>query len=161
ENVWNNVAQKLLTAYSDKPYVSEEYARQLSFARTRAVDLEHSGDDPPERLSAWINTVATSALRTLDLTLLLDLLTIEDDDKKWAALTPTVVNVLEDLLLVGDFEAAAQLLAAIVRESTGEGSKGRRQAALTAIDMLVAGSMLRHIVSHLGTIDDTQYGRVK
>src|SRR5215831_6655585 len=161
EGVWNNVAQKLLTSYSDKPYVSDEYARQLTIARTRAVDLEHAGDDPAERLSAWINTVATSALRTLDLTLLLDLLKIEDDDRKWAGLTPTVVGVVEDLMLVGDFEAAAQLLAVIVRESSGEGSKGRRQSALTAIDMLVAGSMLRHIASHLGTIDETQFGRVR
>ena len=161
ETIWNGVAQKLLTSYSDKPYVSQEYARQLSLARTRAVDVDHAADDPPERVSAWINTVATSALRALDLTLLLDLLNIESDDRKWAALTPTVVGMLEDLLLVGDFEAASQLLAAIVRESAGDGSKGRRQSALTAIDMLVAGSMLRHIVSHLGTIDETQFGRVK
>jgi hypothetical protein len=161
ETVWNNVAQKLLTSYSDKPYVSEEYARQLSLARTRAVDVEHSSDDPPERLSGWISTVATSALRTLDLTLLLDLMNIEDDDKKWAALTPTVIGMLEDLLLVGDFEAAAQLLAVIVRESVGDGSKGRRQSALTAIDMLVAGPMMRHMVSHLGTIDETQFLRIK
>ena len=69
--------------------------------------------------------------------------------------------MLEDLLLVGDFEAAAQLLAAIVREAGGDGSNARRQSALTAIDMLVAGPMLRHIVSHLGTIDDAQFGRVK
>ncbi len=161
ESVWNSVSQKLLTSYSDKPYVSEEYARQLTFARTRAVDVEHSSDDPPERLSGWLGTVATSALRTLDLTLLLDLLNIEADDKKWAALTPTVTAMVEDLLLVGDFEAAAQLLAVIVREGSGDGSKGRRQAALTAIDMLVAGPMMRHVVSHLGTIDDTQFGRVK
>jgi hypothetical protein len=161
ETAWNGVAQKLMTSYSDKPYVSQEYARQLSLARTRAIDIEHTGDDPPERLSTWINSVATSALRALDLTLLLDLLNIESDDRKWAALTPTVVGMLEDLLLVGDFEAASQLLAVIVRESAGDGSKGRRQAALTAIDMLVAGSMLRHVVSHLGTIDDVQFARVK
>ena len=105
--------------------------------------------------------MATSALRALDLTLLLDLRNIESDDRKWAALTPTVVGTLEDLLLVGDFEAASRLLAVIVRESAGDGSKGRRQAALTAIDMLVAGSMLRHVVSHLGTIDDAQFARVK
>jgi hypothetical protein len=161
EAAWNGVAQKLITSYSDKPYVSQDYARQLTLARTRAVGVEQSGDDPPERLSGWINTVSTSTLRALDLTLLLDLLNIEADDRKWAALTPTVVGMLEDLLLVGDFEAASQLLAVIVRESTGDGSKGRRQSALTAIDMLVAGSMLRHVVSHLGAIDDAQFARVK
>jgi hypothetical protein len=81
ETVWNNVAQKLLTSYSDKPYVSEEYAGQLSLARTRAVDGEQPSEDTPERQTGWISTVATSALRTLDLTLLLDLMNIEDDDK--------------------------------------------------------------------------------
>jgi HEAT repeats/PBS lyase HEAT-like repeat len=161
ESVWNGVAQKLLTSYSDKQYVSEDYGRQLSFARTRAVDVEHTSDDPPERMSAWLNSVATSALRTLDLTLLLDLLNIEADDKKWAELTPTVVGMLEDLLLVGDFDAAAQIVAAIVREAHGDGSNARRQAALTAIDVLIAGQMLRHIVSHLGTMDDAQFERVK
>src|SRR5262249_23465509 len=33
--------------------------------------------------------------------------------------------------------------------------------ALTAIDMLVAGPMMRHVASHLGTINDTQFGLVK
>ena len=32
---------------------------------------------------------------------------------------------------------------------------------MIAIDMLVAGSMMRHIVTHLATIDDAQFERVK
>ena len=32
---------------------------------------------------------------------------------------------------------------------------------MIAIDMLVAGSMMRHIVTHLATIDDAPFERVK
>ena len=161
ENAWNDVARKLMTSYSDKPFVSEDYGRELSNARTKAIEVEQLNDDPPERVSTWLQSVATSALRDLDLRLLLDLLKIEEDDKKWATLMPPVVALLEDLFLVGDFEAAEQLLAVLVSEATGDGSSAKRQEALTAIDMLVAGAMMRHVVSHLATIDDTQFSRVK
>jgi len=161
EDVWNHVAQKLLTSYSDESYVSEDYGRELSGARTQAVDVERVSDDPPERVSAWLGTIATSALRSLDLQLFLDLLRIEDDDERWGDLMAPVVSLLEDLLLVGDFDAAAELLAIVVREATGAGSKAHRQHATIAIDMLVGGSMMRHIVTHLATVDEPQFERIK
>ena len=161
EGVWNHVAEKLLTSYSDESYVSDVYGRELSGARTRAIDVEQAGDDPPERVSAWLTTVATSALRTLDLTLVLDLLRIEDNDERWGEMMTMVVALLEDLLLVGDFEAAVQLVDALVRAAAGGESTSRRQSAVTAIDMLVAGPMMRHLVTHLTTMDDEPFERVK
>jgi HEAT repeat protein len=161
EELWQNVAQKMMTSYSDKPFVSEEYARELTSARTRAVEVEQTSDDPPERLTAWLSSVATSELRRLDLTLLLDLLRIEPDTQRWSTLLRPVVALVEDLLLVGDFEAAGQLTAAIVQETQPNAARDRRQAAMIAIDVLVAGPMMRHIVSHLATIDDTQFAKVK
>jgi hypothetical protein len=161
ESVWNHIAEKLLTSYSDKPYVSEDYGRELSGARTQAVDVERVSDDPPERVSAWLGTIATTALRALDLTLVLDLLRIEENDERWSELMSPVVSLLEDLLLVGDFDAATELLTLVVQEAAGGGSKSHRQAATIAIDMLVAGSMLRHIVTHLATIDEPQFERLK
>jgi HEAT repeat protein len=161
QGVWDNVAQKLLTSYSDEPYVSDAYGRELSRARTQAIQVEQVNDDPPERLTAWMSTVATTALRVLDLTLLLDLLRIEEDPERWKGLMTPVVRLLEDLLLVGDFEAAEELLAVLVRAAGPQGHEANRQAAINAIDALVAGSMLRHIVTHLASIDDAQFGRVK
>jgi hypothetical protein len=161
EAVWDSVAQKLLTSYSDKSFVSDEYGRELSGARTQAVEIERVSDDPPDRIATWHGSVATTELRALDLTLLLDLLAIEDDDLKWSTLTTPVVSLIEDLLLVGDFDAAGRLLEVLVREAGGEASKPRRQAALTAIDSLVAGAMMHHIVSHLAGLDDETFERVK
>ncbi len=161
ETAWNDIAQKLLTSYSDQAYVSDPYGRELSGARTHAVAVEQAGDDPPERISAWLNTVATSALRELDLALLLDLLRLEADDARWAELMPPVSVHIEELLFGGDFEAAGQLLGVLVGAAAPGGSDGRRQHALIAIDDLTRGLMLPNIVGHLQTIDDVQFERVK
>ncbi|HEV3139725.1 MAG TPA: HEAT repeat domain-containing protein, partial [Vicinamibacterales bacterium] len=161
ETAWNQVAEKMLTSYSDKPFVSDEYARELSGARTRALEVEQVNDDPAERIAAWLSTVATTALRALDLSLLLDLLRIEQDDTRWGELMTPLVSLLEDLLLVGDFDASLQLIQVLVKEGAGDGSKARRQHAIIAVDTLVAGSMLRHLAAQFTTIDDAQFERVK
>jgi hypothetical protein len=150
-----------LTSYSDETYVSKEYGRELSLARTKAVEIEQVHDDPPERISTWLGSVATTALRALDLTVLLDLLRIEQDVDKWGELMVPVIKLLEDQLLVGDFDAALQLLAVLVQEAHGGGSTARRQHAMTAIDTLIAGAMMRHVSTHLATIDEAQFERVK
>ena len=161
ESVWNNVAEKLLTSYSDEPFVSEAYGKELSGARTKAIEVEGVSDDPPERIGAWLSTIATTALRALDLTLMLDLMRIEQDEERWRELMKPLVGLIEDLLLVGDFDAAAELIGMLVTEAAGEGSTARRQIALTAIDVLIAGSMMRHVTTHLATIDEAQFERVK
>ena len=161
EEVWENVAQKMMTSYSDKPFVSDDYARELTSARTKATEVEQLSDDPPERISAWLGTVATTELRKLDLTLVLDLLRIEQDTKRWSTLMRPAVALLEDLLLVGDFDAAETLTAALVQETQSQGGLERRQTAMVAIDVLVSGPMMRHIVTHLPTIDEAQFERVK
>jgi HEAT repeats/PBS lyase HEAT-like repeat len=161
ESVWNNVAEKLLTSYSDEPFVSDAYGKELSGARTKAIEVEGVSDDPPERIAAWLGTIATTALRALDLTLMLDLLRIEQDEERWRELMTPLVGLVEDLLLVGDFDAAGELIGVLVSEAGGTGSTGRRQLALTAIDVLIAGSMMRHVTTHLATIDQAQFERVK
>jgi hypothetical protein len=73
----------------------------------------------------------------------------------------SAVALIEDMLLVGDFDAALQLTNALTEQVSSGGSQGRRQYAVTAIDMLVAGPMMRNIVTHLPTIDETQFDSVK
>jgi len=163
ESVWNHVAEKLLTSYSDETYVSDTYGRELSGARTQAVEVEQVHDDPPDRIALWLSTIATTSLRALDLTLVLDLLRIEPDEGRWGELMTPVVGLLEDLLLVGDFDAAIEVLAVLVAEAghTATASTARRQHATTAIDLLIAGSMMRHTTTHLATIEEMQFERVK
>ena len=162
EAVWNNMADRLLTSYSDESFVSDEYGRELSGSRLKAVEVEQVSDDPPERIGAWLGSIATTALRALDLTLVLDLLRIEEDPARWSELMKPVVGLLEDLLLVGDFEAAAEVIGVLVKEASPESTvAARRQHALTAIDLLIAGAMMRHVTAHLATIDEAQFERVR
>jgi hypothetical protein len=161
ESVWKETTEKLLAEYTDETFVSSEYGRELSSARSQAIEVEQVSDDPPERVSTWLNSVATSALRTLDLTLLLDLLRIEQNENRWGELITPVVGLAEDLLLVGDFDAAIELVAVLVDDTLPGRTTARRQHAMIGIDMLIAGNMLRHITAHLGTIDDAHFERVK
>jgi HEAT repeat protein len=161
EQAWDQVAQKLLTSYTDEQYVSDDYGHELSVARTRAITVEDLDEDPPERLTAWRETVATSELRRLDLALVLDLLRIEDDEERRANLVGPVVALVEDLSLVGDFEAAQELLTAIVSEGRPLAAAPRGKTARSAVDRMIAGPLLRHVAAHLDGIDDTQFERVK
>ena len=89
--LWGNV-EGMLTSYSDASFVSTEYGRELSNARDRAVTVEGTSDDPPERVAAWLTTVSDGALRGLDHHLLLDLLVIEVDPLRWRDIAQTVVT---------------------------------------------------------------------
>ena len=92
---------------------------------------------------------------------MLDVLRIEEIDERWGEMMTPVVDLIEDLLLVGDFDAASQLVEVLTREAAAGESTVRRQYAVTAIDMLVAGPMMRNIVTHLGAMEETQFERVK
>jgi HEAT repeat protein len=160
ESLWTNVSS-MLTSYSDASFVSDAYGRELSGARTQAIEVERVNDDPPDRLAAWVGTVAPSAVRVLDLTLLMDLLRIEQDARRWHELMRPVVAQIEDLLLVGDFDVASDLVAVVVHEAGPGGNVGRKGAATSAIEQLAGGAMMRHIVSHLATLEEAQFDRVK
>ena len=154
-------AKEMLTSYSDEPFVAEDYARELSTARTQAVDVERTSNDPPDRVAAWLATVSEVSLRRLDLQLLLDLLTIETDPTRWQEVIDPVIYHVEDLLLVGDFDAALQLVEALVREAGPEGDPKRRAAASTAIERLAHGQMMRNQAVDFRTMDDQAFECMK
>jgi hypothetical protein len=161
EDSWTTVAGKLLSQYSDAPFVSENYARELTTIRAHAVQLDQVNDDPPDRLTAWLGTVSTTELRRLDLALVLDLLRLEQDIEKRTTLMPPVVSLVEDLFLVGDFESAETLLRVLRADADDPASPERQRIAADALNLLVNTSNMRHIVSHLATIDDAHFARVK
>jgi len=156
--LWQNAAD-MLTSYSDAQYVSESYARELSGARTQAIEVERVSDDPPERIGAWITSVGPAEIRRLDLHLLLDLLAIETDPNRWRNVTQPAVGHVEDLLLVGDFEGAMLLISAFAHEVTTDTPK--KEAADAALRTLVSGPMMHHLKSHLRTVDNEAFEHVK
>jgi HEAT repeat protein len=154
DNLWQSAAE-MLTSYSDEKFVSDEYARELSGARTRAVEVERVADDPPERVQEWLATISDNALPHLDLSLLLDLLRIEDDPLRWNAVATIVAAEIERRTILGDLQASASLAAAILREQQPGGRGLLAPVASALADRLAAGPLIRHIVRQLRTIDDS------
>ena len=157
-DLWQRV-EGMLTSYSDKTFVSDEYGRELSSARTQAIDVERISDDPPERIAAWLATVSDAALRGLDDQLLLDLLVIEPDPLRWRDVADTVTTHAEDLVRVGHFDTACLLADGVVRESRKEAA--RAPHARAALERFARGSMMKHVASHLRSADDDTFERFK
>lgn len=157
--LWGEV-EKLLTSYTDERFVAQPYARELSMARMQAIEIERAGDDPPERISAWVSTVGDAALRSLDLRLLLDLLTIEQDPDRWRGLTDTVVSHVDALVVAGQLESACALLDAVVGEG-GRLSSERQAVAADAIKRIGAGPMMPHALAHVRVADDQQFELIR
>ncbi len=160
DRLWQGV-QDLLGSYTDDAYVSKDYARDLTTARSRASEIDVITDDPSERIAGWLATVSDAAVRELDLQLLLDLLTLEGDGIRWREISDLVVTHVDDLLLIGDFSAAARLVNGLAAVTVDDTETGRQRAALMAIDRVINGQALVHIVYHLHALDDDDFAHVK
>jgi HEAT repeat protein len=157
-DLWQRV-ESLLTSYSDKSWVSDEYGRELSSARVQAVDVERISDDPPDRIAAWLSTVSDGALRQLDSDLLVDLLVIETDPLRWRDVADTVMRYADDLVRAGRFDQAWFLADVVVRESESDAT--RREQAMPALERFGRGSMMKHVAAHLRSAEEDAYDRFK
>lgn len=158
QDLWQKV-ESMLTSYSDEKFVSDAYAKELSGARARAVDLEAMSEDPPDRVAGWLDTVTDGALRSLDRLLLDDLLRIEEDGARWRDVAETVIAHAEDLVRVGYFEQALQLADSVSAE--GRRIPARQAAARSVLERLVRGALIRQAAKQLRTADDPTYERFK
>jgi hypothetical protein len=154
--LWERV-EGMLTTYSDEDFVSSAYGRELSNARTRAIDVEQIADDPPERVAGWLGSVSDTALHGLDDRLLLDLLVIEKEPLRWRDMAQTVIGHADDLIRVGQFERAWQLADSVLEE--GDRVSERMPHARAALEQLGRGSMIRHVAAHLRSADDEAFAR--
>jgi HEAT repeat protein len=152
EELWQNAASMLMN-YQDKSYVSSDYARELSGARSQAIEVDRVADDPPERIQGWMATVNAEAVRELDLRLMLDLMRLLEEPAHWRDLMNVVTSEIERLTLVGDAANAKRLLDAIVQEAA-EGRERLRATASAALEKLSAGPLIRHVVLHIRKVEE-------
>jgi hypothetical protein len=158
QDLWQKV-ETMLTSYSDEKFVSDAYAKELSGARARAIDVEAISDDPPERIAAWLETVTDGSLRALDHMMLRDLLSIEVDVARWRDVADTTIGHAEDLVRVGYFDQALTLADAVATE--GQRVPARSAEARTVLERLGRGTLIRHAARLLRTADDPTYDRLK
>ena len=157
ETLWQSAAS-MLTSYSDENYVSDAYGRELSGARTQAIEVDRVSDDPPERVQEWLSSVTDDAVRQLDLSLLQDLLRLETEPAKWQEIAMVGVSEIERRTLLGEVNDARQLADSIVRRA-GEGEReGFAPAVEAVLNKLATGPLVRHTVTYLrqGTERDAE-----
>lgn len=163
-NMWEQ-AESLLTSYSDEQYVGEEYAHELSFARTQAMEVEQVSDDPPDRIASWLSTVDDPSLRSLDSQLLLDLLVLESDAHRWRDIADTVCAHVGDLTLAGDLEWAGRFVDALTgargSQTAAHAPDSIAQFATAAVDRLATGPVLGHALARLTDGGDTAATQVR
>jgi hypothetical protein len=142
-DLWKK-AEDLLTSYSDSAFVTEEYARELSTARTHAIEVERVSDDPPERIGRWLASVSAQEVRKLDQQLLLDLLTIEMREDAWRKVLDTAAAHTENLVLLGNIPFAQEMLEAIIAATAA--GQPFVAAAQEALERLRQGPLMKHVV---------------
>jgi hypothetical protein len=143
-DIWARTVS-LLMSYSDHDYVPDAYDRELTNARTLAIEIEQISDDPPDRIAAWLSTVDDNDLRALDQQMLVDLLRLEDRQDAWTSVLELAITRLEQLVLVGDLALAAELIGAISGVGLDHASPFAGQAR-SAIAGLTTGPIVQHLL---------------
>jgi hypothetical protein len=153
DSLWQTAAQ-MLTSYSDKKFVSDQYARELSAAKTRGVEVERVSDDPPERVEQWLATIDDTAVRGLNYELTLDLLRIEDEPAMWEQIALLAATDAEQRAQKGELTEAASLACSVLLEQQPHGRPRLALAAAAVADKLASGPMIRHVVVQLRQASD-------
>ena len=156
--LWTSM-EELLISYNDKPFVSETYRTPLDGVGGRAERMA-AVDLPPE-LPEWMETPRpgrTSA--SLSVTLLIDLLTIEQDAARAGEIADDMEALAEDLLMSGAYDDAAggdQRARRRARRADGIG----RDACRQALDRLGESLAMRETAALIGDVDEAGWEAIK
>ncbi|HUF25066.1 MAG TPA: HEAT repeat domain-containing protein [Vicinamibacterales bacterium] len=118
---------------------------EIASAAGRAEDLETAKPDPAERMAQWTSTVTDTALRALDLQVLVDLLAIDQETTQFAAIAEQAAARIEGLLRVGFIDPALALEGALVAARERGGPCG--EAAEAALATLRTGAVVREVLA--------------
>lgn len=152
ESDWQQ-SEEMVLAYSHKRFVSDAYNADLQNLTDRAVDLDRDLTDPPERLATWTQSIDDARVRLLDAQVLVDLMTLQDDIRRWRELSELAIARIAMLVVVGDFPAATYLVESFREQSRHHKDPGVRTAASQALEHTLNTAVMRHVASHLDTND--------
>ena len=151
--LWSSM-ENLLLSYSEQPYMSEGYRSSLDGAGARA-EMIAARDLPPE-LGDWIKTIDHDSVRSLSVTMMIDLLRLEPDPECGEILVGDLEMLAEDLLLSGDFENAARVTTALAQSAASDSSI-TQAASRDALEGLAHSTSFRESVAMLADIEPPQF----
>jgi HEAT repeat protein len=155
--LWTSM-EELLVSYNDKPYVSDEYKAALDGVGARADRMAAGSDLPPE-LPVWLTSIGQDNVRTLSVTMLIDLLTIEKDAQRAGEIAEDMAALDEDLLMSGAYADALTVTTALARRANS--SLLGRDACRHALDRLGESLALRETAALLGDVGDEDWQKIK
>ena len=157
-DLWKQAAD-ILSSYTDEKFISDDYARDLSQARLVAVEMDRIGDDPPERVAAWVATVSDEQVRRLDQQVLGDLIIVESRPEEWRKVLTLGLARIEQLVLVGDLAPAQDLLDTVLHVSRDQASPFAG-AARDGVTQLASGEVMTHVLLFIRQAEDAELPRV-
>jgi hypothetical protein len=153
KTLWNSM-ESLVLSHDVTPYVSPGYGTSLDGADSRAETIG-IGELPPE-FRNWVGTLEQHNIRQLSVTMMIDLLRLEDDAERGTGLTDDLKMLAEDLLLSGDLDNASRVTAAIAESSASETSV-TQPACRRVLDELARSVALRETVGVLGDLESAHF----
>lgn len=150
-SAWSTLEQ-ILEGPADKLYTSSDYAFQLREMELRSHRLRL---DAPRQLEGWLGSVSVDSVRTLSVTLLIDLFLMEESPIGISETAHDLTALAEDLLDAGDFGETERVLQALSPTSV-EGDARRSSAARLALDKLAGSRALANAAAAIGDFDEAQ-----
>jgi hypothetical protein len=148
--LWTSM-EELLVSYDERPFVSDAYRAALDGVGGRADRLA-AVDLPPE-LPDWIDTLGQQNVRSLSVIMLIDLLTIERDQKRARQIAEDMETLAEDLLMAGAYDDALMVTKALATRAGAPAATGR-DACRQALDQLGESLAMRETAALVGEVDE-------
>ena len=143
--------EELLVSYNDKPFMSDKYRAELDGVGGRAERM--AVVDLPGELPEWMDSLGQASVRSLSVTMLIDLFTIEVDDARASDIATDMEALTEDLLMSGAYDDALTVTKALHSRAisvNGIGRDGCRQA----LDRLGESMAMRETAALIGDVDE-------
>jgi hypothetical protein len=157
QTLWAS-AEELLVSYNEKPFVSDAYRAALDGVGGRAERM--AAIDLPPELDEWMETLGQANVRTLSVTMLIDLLTLERDEARAADIATDMGALAEDLLMGGAYGDVAAVTGALAARTNGSGAIGR-DACRRALDQIAESLAMRETAALAGDLDEATWASVR
>jgi len=151
-SAWQS-SEEFLLAYSDERFVSDAYAAELDRIANRAIELDQDQTDPPDRISAWTDSVDEAAVRLLDARMLADLMRLQHDVRRWRELADLALARVDMLVVVGDFPSATFLVGSMQGQAQDHDEPAVQTLAGALLDYTLNAAVMRHVATHVDTAD--------
>ena len=129
-SAWHSLEQ-MLSGPGDELFTSAEYSSSLAEAEARSHQLRMQ---PTPQLDGWVHSVSAESVKTLSVTLLLDLFSLEESAEAAAEVANDLAALAEDLLMSADYREAERVVQALTDVASWSDPR-RALAARIAVDL--------------------------